>query len=408
MKIVYKYLKYAAILVLTLNMLIGSSFSAADFARPTNEEWIYGGGLVSSQVRRVKLSAVGDLMVHSRQSEDALRKGGGGGVYNYDYSFSYIKRHFAQSGIVVGNLETVLNNEFRDFPLFSVTDEFAHALKNAGFTMLTTANNHSLDRGLNGLLRTLDVLDELEITAFGTYRTQEDRDNILIVEENGITFAFLSYSYSTNGIAIPGGRNYLINLLDESLYTADIRRARALNPDFIIVMPHWGHEYESHVRRDIRNIAANMFRAGADIILGHHPHVVQPAEFVTVVDDDGTERTGFVAYSMANFISGQRTTPRDAGVIFNLYFERVGNEKPTLAAVSYIPTWVKWRQDGVFNIAVMSVYDILTAHMWGGDTGLSQADINRVRNVQVETTRTITGTAVPVESIAPEYFIRNE
>ena len=397
----------ALILILALPLLTAGAFGfdSSDFIRRTDQEWIYSGALSNSRVQRVRISAVGDLMVHARQAEDALRRGSGDG-YNFDHAFSYIRRQFFHSDIVIGNLETTLAGPevgFMDYPLFSAPDEFAEALQRAGFNLLSTANNHSLDHGEEALRRTIEVLNSLGIVQVGTYISQEARDNITIIEQSGITFAFLSYTYSTNGIPLPSP--YMVNRLDESLFMADIRRARGL-ADFVIVLPHMGTEYESFTRPRYREVVMSMFRAGADIVLASHPHVVQPAEFVTIIDEDGNERLGFVAYSMGNFISGQRTRPTDAGVIFHLYFERVGDQRPVLAGVSYTPTWVRFHRNGTsLDIAVLSVYDTLTAALWGRDTGLSQNDLNRVRAVQTETTRTISGTAIPIDAIAPEYFI---
>lgn len=382
------------------------SWNIKNQLKQTDENWINSGALVSSQLRTVKLTVVGDLMVHGMQAEDALRKGGG--VYDYNYGFSYVKKLFQGSDIVAGNLETVLGGPdigYRDYPNFSVTDEYAEAVKNAGFTVLTTANNHSLDQGESKMLRTLSVLDQLGISHMGTYKSAEDRDKILMIEKNGISFAFLSYTYGTNGISLPQGSGSFINYLNEGLFTADINRAKALNPDFVVVMPHMGNEYETFTRPEFDNVIMAMLRAGADIVMASHPHVVQPAKYVSITDSDGTERLCFVAYSMGNFISGQRTKPREAGVIFNLYFEKAAGEKAVLKDVSMIPTWVKaYDRGSTRDVAVLSVYDTLTAHYWGQETGLSATDFKRVEDVQLETTAIILGASVPLESIQPEYF----
>ena len=395
--------KFAAALFIGM-ALFGATvfgFDSWDFVRPVDMDLIHTG----ADVQSVKISVVGDLMLHARQVEDALRRGGGE-VYDFNHSLSYIRRHFVHSDIVVGNLETTLAGPdigFMDYPLFSAPDEFAHALRNAGFTLLTTANNHSLDHGEAALLRTIGTLRDLGITQVGTYATPADRDNITIIEKNGMTFAFLAYTYSTNGMAIP--RPYMVNMLDEILFTDDIRRARDL-ADFVIVLPHMGTEYETFTRPRYREVAMAMLQAGADAVLASHPHVLQPTELVTVTNPDGTRRTGFIAFSMGNFISGQRVRPREAGVIFHLYFERVGSAAPTMSAVSYTPTWVRFHRHGTsLDIAVLSVYDTLTTAFWGGDTGLSQGDLARVREVQAESTLTISGTEVPIEALAPEYFI---
>ncbi|MDR1705796.1 MAG: CapA family protein [Clostridiales bacterium] len=386
-------------------MLCGLKFS--DFVLPSDEEWIYSGGLASTQASAVKFTAVGDLMVHGPQAEDALSKGGG--AYNYDHSFSYIKKYFAGSDIVAGNLETVLAGPeagYQDYPRFAVTDEFAYALKNAGFTFLTTANNHSLDQGERGLLRTLETLDGLGIGHTGTYSSEDERERITLIEKNGIVFAVLSYTYGVNGNPLPDGREYLVNMLSAELYRADIARAQSLDPDFIVVMPHMGNEYETYTRDVFRDTMIDMFYAGADVVLASHPHVLQPCEVFRIAGDDGEERTCFAAYSMGNFISGQRTEPREAGIIYNMFFERNEAGVPEISRITYIPTWVRFYRDGVSrDIAVLPVYDTLNTMFWGGYTGLSREDMRRVEAVQLETTALIGGSPVPLGSMAPEYII---
>lgn len=369
--------------------------------------------IIAPEVYSVKMSVVGDLMVHVKQAEDALRKGGG--VYDYNYSFSYIKKYFSGSEIVAGNLETVLGGEkigYRDFPMFSVTDEFAGALKNAGFNVLTTTNNHCLDQGEAGLLRTILVLDSLEISHFGTYSSEETRGRVLIVEENNIKFAFLSYTYGTNGIAVPEGRPWLVNIMDEALIKADIARAKEENPDFIIVIPHMGNEYETTTKQVFKNWVNLMFEAGADIVLASHPHVLQPAEFVEITDADGTVRTCFVAYSMGNFVSSQRTKPRDAGIIYNLYFEKTEGEKAVLKDVSYVPTWVKYYgADGGYDIAVLPVYDTIKAYLGepqegGPEISIRPQDFTRLKEVLAETTSTVSGSPVTADEMESEIFLK--
>jgi len=356
------------------------------------------------KTQKVKISAVGDLMVHKKQYEDALQRGGGE-VCDFNNSFSYIKRYFADSDIVAGNLETTLAGQhvgFNSYPCFSVPDEFAYALKNAGFNLLSTANNHCMDRGKDALLRTIETLRNLGIEHIGTYTSLEKGNKITVIEKNGISFAFLAYTYSTNGIEVPNG---MVNILDENLYVSDIKEARNLGVDFVIVLPHMGNEYETYPQQQFKDIVDKMFKAGADIVLASHPHVIQPAKFVKVTDEDGNIRQCFVAYSMGNFISGQREWARDAGVIFNLYFEKTGNERAVMTGVSYIPTWVRFYKNGVLDIAVLPVYDALNIELVGGDIDLSSEDRNRIQAVQHETTKLISGVTIPIKDIKAEYFI---
>jgi len=285
---------------------------------------------------RVQLTFTGDIMLHQAQMNASA---------DFDRSFSAVRPLLQDADLAIGNLETVLAGFFMDdnstpFPRFSAPDEFGYALKNAGFNLLSTANNHALDQGVEGLLRNINFLETLGIDSFGTYPTAEARDNILIREVHGMRFAFLSYTFGTNNQPIPPGREYLVNIINENLIRADITRARAL-ADFVIIMPHMGYEYELTVRDSIKSWAMMMLEAGADIVVAGHPHVVQPMGFVDVIDPQtGLTRRGFVAYCLGNFISSQRMPHTYTGIILNLYFEMAANSQPVLAEYSYVPTRV--------------------------------------------------------------------
>ena len=190
----------------------------------------------------------------------------------------------------------------------------------------------------------------------------------------------LGYSYGTNGI--PLAQPYQMNLIDEELIRADIAAARLLNPDFIIISPHMGVEYALYPDEATKRTVRMMFEAGADIVLIHHPHVLQPMEFVDIVDDDGTVRRGFVIYSLGNFVSSQRTLPRERSIILNLYFEKIGDERATLMAVSYVPIWVQFiDSSGRYNIRVLPVYDTLREINFGTDVNLRPQDMALLKTV---------------------------
>ena len=347
---------------------------ATEFLGPAIEETTSYKVIVGTRSKRpdyVRLTFTGDLMLHEPQMS-----------VDFDHTFSKVRPHLESADLAIGNLETVLNGFFSDFPLFSAPDEFAYAIKNAGFDLLSTANNHALDQGVEGLLRNLDFLEEIGIASFGTYRNREARDNILVKEVEGIRFAFLAYTFSTNNHPIPQGRDYLVNLMNENLIKADIARAREIS-DFVIVMPHMGVEYELFVRQEFKDWAMMMLEAGADIVIAGHPHVVQSMGFVQIVDSlTGESRRGFVAYCLGNFVSSQRIIPREAGVMLDLYFKWDEMGKPFLAEVSYIQTWVKFYNSfGHRDIIILPVAETLRAIDAGIDMGLRQVDINRMRDV---------------------------
>jgi poly-gamma-glutamate capsule biosynthesis protein CapA/YwtB (metallophosphatase superfamily) len=188
-----------------------------------------------------------------------------------------IKEYLVSADIAFGNLETTLPGDsklFAGYPQFGAPDELAHALKDAGFDILTTSNNHSVDTGRKGIDHTIDTLDSLGIRHLGTYKSIEEfeKNRILLYTKNGINFAFLSYSYSTNGIAIP--KDKVVNIIDKDRIREDIQLARSKKPDVLIVAYHFGHRYARFPDKFQKEMVDFAFQEGADIILGGHPHVI--------------------------------------------------------------------------------------------------------------------------------------
>lgn len=358
------------------------------------------------ETNTVKISFVGDLMVHQPQLDNSYMKETK--LHDFEKVFEPIKPYLEKSDFTIGNLETVFGGSeigYTDYPRFNSPDRFGLALKNAGFDLLTTANNHSNDKDEEGILRTINLLEYLEIDNVGTYSNQNKRDNIYIKQINNITFAFLSYTYGTNGIAVPKGKEYLINIMSEKLIKSDIEKAKLLNPDFIIVMPHMGNEYEDYPKDVFKKWVNFILNEGADVVIASHPHVLQPVEFIEMENE---ARNCFVAYSMANFISSQRTKPRESGLILNLSFEKTTNEKPFLKSVSYVPTWVKFvNKAGIAQIQVIPVIETIKNYNAGTLVDLRQKDINRVIEVYKETTNIISGNTVSISDVKDEIVIYN-
>ncbi|MDR1559714.1 MAG: CapA family protein, partial [Clostridiales bacterium] len=194
--------------------------------------------------RQVKLAIVGDLMSHDEQLAAALNNQTG--EYDFNYAFREVSQYLQSADLTIGNLETVLagaETGYSGYPRFNSPDAYAAAIAAAGFDLLTTANNHSNDRNEPGIFRTLEILDQYGIGHIGTYNSAEAREEIKLVTINSVSFAFLSYSYGTNGIPLVQGHEWSVNPLDKDLIYNDIQRAKDLGPDFIIVLPHMGDEY---------------------------------------------------------------------------------------------------------------------------------------------------------------------
>jgi poly-gamma-glutamate capsule biosynthesis protein CapA/YwtB (metallophosphatase superfamily) len=285
------------------------------------------------------ISSVGDLMCHSTQfnyakvSEDS---------FNFEPCFEYVLPWLQKPDLLLGNLETTLagtGKPYSGYPYFNTPDDYAVALKKIGFDFIITANNHSNDTGEKGIYRTLQVLDELGLPTTGSYTSQKDRDSIRIVDVKGVKIAIIAYTYSTNGNPLTEGKPWLVNLMDSSLIKTDIENSRKAGAELVLVFYHFGEEYQRLPNQYQKNFVDHAVQCGADLVLGSHVHVLQPADFFKGVNS--TLDTGFVAYSMGNFISNQQDEYTDEGVIFNIHLAKnLNTNKLTITSVDYLPTWV--------------------------------------------------------------------
>ncbi len=288
--------------------------------------------LASAQQSQLKLVFTGDIMGHDTQIASALATGDEG--YDYKPCFNYIEPYLNSADLVIGNLEvTLAGPPYAGYPQFSSPDELADALKWAGFDILVTANNHALDRGQEGLERTLDQLDYRGMIYTGTFTGPETRELSypLVFSKNGIRIALLNYTYGTNGLKVRPP--VIINRMDKELIQEDLEKAALAEPDFTIVTMHWGSEYQNSENAQQREMARYLFDHGADVIIGSHPHVVQPIR--------GEGKGDLVAYSMGNLISNQRDRYRNGGIAFELELTKEGN-KTSVANHGYLPLWV-WK-----------------------------------------------------------------
>ena len=287
----------------------------------------------------VTISVVGDLMCHSVQFNFARVE-----ADSFDFSgvFREVNKYPSSSDFTYGNLETVLagkSKSYSGYPFFNTPDAFLDAIKNAGFDLLVTANNHALDQGEKGILRTIKKMNEIGINHTGTFISQRDRDSVRIVNLKNIKLAVLAYTYGTNDIPVPKGKNYLINLIDFDLIESDIAKARKDGAEIVLVNFHYGEEYKREPVTFQNEVVNKTIEAGADIIIGGHPHVIQPVNYFKT--DSAKLDTGFVAYSMGNFISNQRWRYSDAGLILNIQLVKNRNtDSIYIKNVSYVPTWV--------------------------------------------------------------------
>ncbi len=285
------------------------------------------------------VSVVGDIMCHSTQYGYAWVE-----QDSFDFKPVYreIKKYLDSSGLTMGNLETVFAGKgmgYSGYPRFNTPDQFLDGLSFAGFDLLFTSNNHVLDQGKEGLLRTLNLIDNKGMIYAGANRTKEESESVKIIEKNGINIAVLAYTYGTNGIRIKRSESYLVNKIDTSKIKNDIIKAKKINPDLVIVYFHFGKEYERKPSKYQKRIVDFTIRNGADIILGSHTHTLQPVEMFKT--HGGNLDSGFVAYSMGNFISNQRWRYSDGSAILNFTISKnINKNKVNLEEISFLPFWV--------------------------------------------------------------------
>lgn len=323
--------------------------------------------------------AVGDIMMHSPQLPGAYDKASN--RYDFDPFFAEVKPVLEQGDWVIANLETpIAGAEFgyKGYPLFNAPVELAEALKTAGFNFITTANNHSLDQGEKGLLRTLENLKSAGLKTAGTAASQEEADRLLLSEKNGIVMGLLSYTYGTNGIKVPAGKPYLVSMIDDKKIIGDIKRMREAGADFITVALHFGTEYQITPNEEQKRLARSLVAAGADIIAGSHPHVVQPYEVVDTTDVNGNAKKGLIIYSMGNFISNQRGDTKDYGVIFKVNIRKnMTDGTVEINEIESIPTWVhRYKPDHAFRYRILPIEQTIAAST---DTLLTQADYAKLQ-----------------------------
>lgn len=291
--------------------------------------------------RVVTVAAVGDVMCHAPQRTSAWDESCR--CYRFDPVFEPVRELLSQPDLTIANLETTLPGDRRRFggyPLFGAPDALAQALRHAGVDIVALANNHILDRGKKGLRRTLQTLAGLGLHTLGAYAGWEEwrQNRFLVVEKNGIRLALLNYTYGTNGIEAPA--DVMVNEIDRERIAEDLELARREGPDAILVLYHFGEEYQRLPNRFQTELVQFTFENGADVVLGSHPHVVQPFDIRVVTDIHGETKARLVAYSLGNFVSAQRWRHSDGGIVFSFQLVKGALPGVSFRQIRYDPIWV--------------------------------------------------------------------
>ena len=284
---------------------------------------------------KISLLFLGDIMGHDEQIKSAENMETNS--FDYDDVFRYVKDEISGPDVAIANFEvTLAGPPYKGYPAFSSPAALAAACRNAGIDVFVTANNHAADRGKKGILSTLYRLDSLGIPHTGTFADTVARNILysLVIKKNGFSLALLNYTYGTNGIKVPSP--VIVNMLEKDLVAADIKKAKSLNPDAVILFLHWGTEYDTIPSESQTEMAEYFFSLGVDLIIGSHPHVLQKMEWIK---RDSAAPDRIVVYSLGNYVSNQRTIRRDGGAMVRVELAKKADSLYVSGAGYYL-TWV--------------------------------------------------------------------
>jgi poly-gamma-glutamate capsule biosynthesis protein CapA/YwtB (metallophosphatase superfamily) len=280
----------------------------------------------------------GDFMGHLPMTNSAYNPETG--THEFDYWFQYISPYVKSCNYGIGNLEvTLAGPPYAGFPRFSSPDSYPAAIQRAGFNMLVTANNHSQDRGLKGIERTLKVLDSLKIPHTGTFpdTATMEKEYPFLLELAGCKIAILNYTFSTNGIPVTPPN--VVNMIHPERIKKDLAKAKKMGAELIFPIMHWGEEYQIKENARQREVAEMMAKNGASAVIGMHPHVVQPIKAYKIANNKSDTTIVPLAYSLGNFVSAQRKRHTDGGIMVRLTCQRKSGRVSVLKW-DYLPFWV--------------------------------------------------------------------
>jgi poly-gamma-glutamate capsule biosynthesis protein CapA/YwtB (metallophosphatase superfamily) len=283
----------------------------------------------------VDIMMIGDILAHEGVYNSGLQADG---TYNFDHLFKNIKSDISAADIRIVNQETILGGVelgLSGYPCFNSPYEIGVAEAKAGFNVILHATNHTLDKGLTGVENCLNFwkTNYPEMAVLGINETEEDYNDIYVYNKDGFKIAILNYTYGTNGIAIPASKPYIVNMLDVDKITQDVTKAKEI-ADMVVVCPHWGTEYVYEPDSNQKYWTNLFLKLGVDVVIGAHPHVMEPVE--TLTRDDGHQMV--VYYSLGNFVSNQDKMPRMLGGMAKVTLVKSGTDNSCyIKQYSYTP-----------------------------------------------------------------------
>ncbi|MBK5719624.1 CapA family protein [Dysgonomonas sp. Marseille-P4677] len=286
-----------------------------------------------AQEQKISFLFAGDAMQHKSQLDVAKTPEG----YDYSAYFKHVADEIKRADIAVVNMEVTLPGiNYTGYPRFGSPDEYAFALKEAGFDIFLIANNHILDKGKKGLERTITILDSMKVKHTGAFINAEKRDLYypLMMIKNGIRIAMINYTYDTNGYTVT--KPNIVNYIDKKQILRDIDAAKTMKADIIIANMHWGIEYVLKQNKEQEDLANFLIKNGVHLVIGGHPHVVQPID----IRKENEEIKNIVVYSMGNLISGMKPVNTTGGMIVKIDISKNGDQPIKIDSLSYSLVWV--------------------------------------------------------------------
>lgn len=310
--------------------------------------------MIIKEVKEITLSAVGDILIHDRVYDDAETANG----YDFMPMLEHVKPFLNDTMITFANQETMIGGEklgLSGYPAFNSPIEIGDALKEVGVDVVSIANNHTLDRGEAVIQAAIKYWDEMDMMYVGAYQDEKDRDTLRVYEtKEGVSVAFLAYTYGTNGINVPKGKDYLVNYIDKKSIAKAIDEAKE-KADVTVLSLHFGEEYERMPNKKQKDLVQFAADQGVEIVLGHHPHVLQPMEWVEGKAGNET----FVIYSLGNFLSGQKELHQRIGGIVKMTIKQTTTEEKETIEVTdpqFMLTYV--HDDDEHNYEVIPMHQL--------------------------------------------------
>lgn len=361
----YKVISIFPVMLLMLLVLVSCAGQNIESVQTAEDHIAYNSAIQKKQNIKMETSitvaAIGDMLIHEPVYRDAQTEDG----YDFTPMLHHVKQYLQAPTVTIANQETMIGGEalgLSTYPQFNSPFEVGDALKAVGVDAVTLANNHTLDRGEEAIQRAIEHWETIDMMYTGAYKDEEDQKHIRVQEtDEGISLAYLSYTYGTNGIPTPMGKDYLVNRIDREKIAKDMAVAKE-KADAVIVSLHFGTENERMPNEEQKELAQYTADLGADVIIGHHPHVLQPVEWLT--GENGKQT--LVAYSLGNFLSSQQEYYQRIGGMLQFSIRKTSqgdDAQVTVEEPAFLPTFMSYTDFKDYQ--VLPMFDLTNKDLSG-------------------------------------------